>query len=171
MVNVFNELCPRHQPRTIYFIENMTPEISLAALKTFDGFIYSFARLIACDHGQRNLSKVFNRRIITIAFASSSVTKILPNCSKKKRKDSCICIKNKNRVDFIYKTLQKLQVMKPIPDGNRIRNFNWEQWEFTPIRDIPSTKKDHMRAVWINTVPNLQSNFQWFHSDKNNVSF
>ena len=31
-------------------IENMTPEVSLTVLKTFKEFIYSFTKLIACDH-------------------------------------------------------------------------------------------------------------------------
>ena len=50
MVKVFNELCPRREPRTNQFIENMTPEVSLTVLKIFKGFIYLFTELIACDH-------------------------------------------------------------------------------------------------------------------------
>ena len=33
--------------------ENMIPEVSLTVLKTFEGFAYSFTKLIAFDHKNR----------------------------------------------------------------------------------------------------------------------
>ena len=37
----------------------MTSEVSLTVLKPFKWFIYSFKKLIACDHEQMSPSKVF----------------------------------------------------------------------------------------------------------------
>ena len=36
----------------------MTPEVSFAILKTFYAFVYSFTKLIACDHEQTKPSKI-----------------------------------------------------------------------------------------------------------------
>ena len=46
-MNVFNEL--------------IVSEVSLTVLKTFNGFVYSFTKFIACDHEKMKGSKVFKK--------------------------------------------------------------------------------------------------------------
>ena len=51
MVNVFNEKIASEASAEdqLFFIENMTPEVSLTVLKTFEAIFYSFTKIIICD--------------------------------------------------------------------------------------------------------------------------
>ena len=54
----------------------MIPEVSLTALtvlKMFKGLVYSFTKLLVCDHVSKNPSKVFNLKTQLIGKASSAV--------------------------------------------------------------------------------------------------
>ena len=59
MVNVLKELIVSEALAEInYFIEKMTPEVSLTVLTAFKLFVCSFTKLTACDHKEMNPSKV-----------------------------------------------------------------------------------------------------------------
>ena len=52
MVNVFNEIIVSEASAKdqLFFIENMTLDLSLTVLKTIKAIFYSFSKIVICDY-------------------------------------------------------------------------------------------------------------------------